>query len=221
MNFDEWINFIFDHSVTEPAWYWDASDEWDGHDLSEAQTVEYLTELFERAGTLLEPFSDAQPNQGLMMLVSGSYSDCMHSLRDQEVPLPDRLRGIQAMESLFEQCFALRCSPFLSHLDEPGVNPLNAVCYMWWDVIPIHGLAYHCPELADSVALDQACLAVMQKILKMDSVACQESALHGLGHWKSYYADPTNFITDFLKRHRKIRAELKEYALRAREGYVI
>lgn len=223
MTFNEWIIFIFDHPVAEPAWYWGSRGEWDGPDLSETQIVHYLTRLFEEAGRLLRPFTDAQANQGLMLLVSGSCSDYMHSLRDQDVPLQDRLHGIQAMEALFKQCFAVRCSPHLSHLPEtePGANPLNAVCYMWWDVLPIHGLTHHCPELSDSAALDQACLGVMRKILEMDSLACQESALHGLGHWTIYYSEPAKLISDFLTSHPALRHDLKEYALRAGQGYII
>ena len=218
MTFPEWVTFIFDHPVTDPAWYWNSSGDWDAPDLTELQTVDYLTQLFEGAGTLLLPYTDAQVNQGLWYLLV--RCDDMHSLRDLAVPLPDRLRGIQAMEVLFNDCFAVRCSPHLSHMDEPGRNPLNAVCYMWWDVLPIHGLNRHQPERADSAELDQACLGVMQRTLKSDSIACQESALHGLGHWTIYYSEPAKYITNFLRRKPKIRPELKEYAMRARHDCI-
>ncbi len=48
MTFDEWVASVFDHPVTEPAWYWDSDASfWDGPG---ATVVEYMTRLFrERA----------------------------------------------------------------------------------------------------------------------------------------------------------------------------
>jgi hypothetical protein len=36
--------------------------------------------------------------------------------------------------------------------------------------------------------LDVELLAVMKEILTLDSLACQESALHGLSHWRHHYS---------------------------------
>ena len=135
MKFDEWVTFIFDHPITNPAWHWDANLLWPELDLH--LDVAYITQVFAEPDRILKPFSDAQVNQGLYLLLNEDY---MFSLREQTVPLAERLRGIRSMEALFAKCFAVRCSPHLSHLDESGANPLNAVCYMWWDALPIHGL---------------------------------------------------------------------------------
>ena len=46
---------------------------------------------------------------------------------------------------------------------------------------------------------DAAVLALLSDILTMDSLACQESALHGLGHWSYYYrAKVRKIIAGFL-----------------------
>jgi hypothetical protein len=224
MTFEEWTAYVFDHPVTDPAWHWDINAEhWNG---PAATIVAYLTQTFERADSVLLPFSDAQVYQGLNYLVSASCSSYMFALREEAVPLASRLRGIQAMVTLFETCFAKRCSPHLSHLDEAGANPLNVVCYMWWDILPMHGFTYHEPARADSAALDQALLAAIKQILQMDAIVCQESALHGLGEWYPYYPEVAeDTIAEFLGRYRgwrsrKLRPELRSYAERARIGYV-
>jgi len=218
LTFTEWIAFIFDHPVTDPEWHWDINVDWP--ELDESRLVSYLTLAFDCADIVFQPFSDAQLNQGLNLLVSCSCSDTMHALRNEAVSLDERLACIHAMESLFRKCFAARCSPHLSHLDEPGVNPLNSVCYMWWDVIPIHGLSYHMPHRSDSASIDKACLAVMKGILEIDSVACQESALHGLAHWSPYYPEIKQTVDEFLRQHRNLRRELGRYAQRCRVGAV-
>jgi hypothetical protein len=61
----------------------------------------------------------------------------------------------------------------------------------------------------------------MRRILAVDSVACQESALHGLGHWQRHY--PTfvrEAIDEFLTTRKNMRRELREYAQCARHGCV-
>src|SRR5262245_52046329 len=135
ISFDQWITHIFDHPVTDPPWHrpmdiaaWSDADVvayqiyWSEHDVSDTDLIAYLTRLFEECDTILQPFSDAQASQGLWLLL---HEDYFQALKETDVSLLDRLRCINAMETLFEKCFARRCSPHLSHLDEPGINPLN------------------------------------------------------------------------------------------------
>jgi hypothetical protein len=122
------------------------------------------------------------------------------------------------MHNLFEECFAKRCTPHLSHLDEPGVSPLNGACYMWWDILPIGAQ----PDNADQMGLDHEILNAMESTLRLDSVACQESALHGLGHWqRSYPQRVTEIIDLFLQRQQGLREELRTYAMSAARGCVL
>lgn len=220
MNFPEWVIYNFDHPVTEPAWCWSDEGDWEAPDLEMPQIAAYLTRLFAESGTVLLPYSDAQVGQGLQVLINNCLSDDIFSLREPEVPLEDRLRGIRAMEDLFRDCFASRCSPHLSHLDEPDASPLNGICYMWWDILAITAEAHFRPERPDSIAVDQACLSVLQKTLETNSVACQESALHGLSHWSYYYPEIESVVDAFLARHPNLRPELRSYAKSARHGRV-
>lgn len=216
MSFDDWLRRVFDHPVTDPAWHWDA--EADTEEPSPPDCVAYLTRLFEEPERVLAPYSDAQLNQGFWYLVDPGCSSHTLSLFRPEVAWADRRRGIRAIPSLFERLFARRCSDHLSHLDEEGSGRLNPVCYMWWDLFPAGGW----PEDPDSAEVDAELLAVMKRTLALDSLACQESALHGLGHWQLYYPRfVQQAIDEFLGRAAAIRRELRQYAEHARVGYVL
>jgi hypothetical protein len=213
--FDEWLRQVFDHPVADPAWRWGVAT--DTPEPAPRDCVAYLTRLFEEPEPALAPYSDAQINQGLWYLVDPSCSNYAFSLVEPEVPWPQRRRGLRAMATLFERLFARRCSDHLLHLEEVGAGPLNPVCYMWWDVFPAFGR----PTEPDYAAVDVELLAVMKRALALDSLACQESALHGLGHWQQHYPGVVEqTINEFLARADGMRPELREYAECARLGYV-
>ncbi len=213
--FEEWVRYIFDHPVTDPAWYWDADA--DSLELDPLQNILFTTQLFSHSTETLSVFTDAQVNQGLWLLVSETTSD-LRILGDAALPLADRIRCIDSILLLFEDCFGRRCTPHLSHIDETGVGPLNSICYMWWDIFPLFGR----PEDTARSDIDGACLAVMQKTLEVPSIACQEGGLHGLGHWANYYSDRCGeIITTFLAQHPDVRPEMRDYATRAREANIL
>src|SRR5262249_18720694 len=141
------------------------------------------TRLFEDPLPLLAPYSDAQLAQGFWYLISNGASDCMLALHDASVPLDARARCLSSTTTVFRRLFAARCTPHLSHLDEPGCSALDTTCYMWWDLLPFGGA----PADVKRHPLDRAALDAMADVLTLDSVACQESAIHGLGHWQPAY----------------------------------
>lgn len=213
--FDVWVNWIFNHLVTDPEWYW--ADDAEMLEVPPATSAEYAARLLSDAGRLLEPYSDAQVNMGLWFLASNSCSAVMLDALGDKVPEPRRRACIRAMSALYRQCFVPRCSPHLIHLDEEGWTPLNLVCYMWWDMLPICGR----PEDSERANIDQECIAVMVKALELPSDACRESALHGLGHWKHHYPEEVaGAINAFLGTTPDLRPELIRYAEAAREGCV-
>jgi len=210
----KWVAMIFDHPVSDPAWYWEIDAPcWEG---SPAEVALLIAETFERSGELLAPYSDAQLNQGLWHLIQNASAEYAYVFTDPEIPFPLRVRTLRSFVPLFEQAMAARCSPHLAHLDEREANPLNSVCYMWWDVIPIHGM----PEDPGRRDFDQEVLAVFQCLLAIPHDACRESALHGLGHWAfSYSVAP--IIDAFLAQTPGLRPELAAYARKARDGDVL
>ena len=218
LTFEQWLAYVFDHPVgdAKQAWYWDIDRDWWHEDP--ADTIQFLTRAFENAAVVFEPYSDAQLNQGLWFIASNACSNHMFALLDASVPWPARQRCIHSIHKLYEGCFAQRCTPHLSHLDEPGASPLNLVCYMWWDIIPIYGQ----PDVPERSELDQEILEVLESTLQLDSIACRESALHGLGHWQHYYPQRVGEIIDaFLMKHRVLPKELETYAVNAYTGYVL
>lgn len=210
----EWIAHVFDHAVSDPAWHWgEDAPAWEG---SAADTAVCVAETFERAGELLARFTDAQLNQGFWYLASASCSDFMFCLTHESVPEALRLRALRSFVPLFEQVMARRCSAHLSHLDEQPANPLNSVCYMWWDILPVHGE----PDRPERAAFDAEVLQVLGRLLKIPHDACRESALHGLGEWQIYDASAADLVEAFLEETSGLRPELVAYALRARDGMV-
>lgn len=88
---------------------------------------------------------------------------------------------------------------------------------MWWDSIAIGAPA----KDAEDEKLNQAILAVINSTLNLPSIACQESALHGLGH--KHYMYPSfveDTINEYIASHRELRSELLNYAIAARSGCV-
>jgi hypothetical protein len=216
LHFEDWVLFIFDHPAEGPEWHADpGAPSWDG---PAALTAEYATRLFEDPVPALEGFSDAEINKGLWYLISPGLGEHMLCLDEPAVPLEARVRVVRSCESLFRTLFLPRCSPHLSHRDWAEAAPLNSICYMWWDIMPVYGG----PVPQDQQALHEAALSTMAAVLDMDSPACQESALHGLGHWHSGFPETTEAIIDtFLQAEQQFLPELITYARSARCGCVL
>ena len=85
----EWIQYVFDHPVAKPAWYWELDAPYWAGDPSRVAAL--MAETFERSDELLAGFSDAQLNQALCFLASSDCSEYMFSLIDTTVPWPLQL----------------------------------------------------------------------------------------------------------------------------------
>lgn len=205
---EEWAQYIFDNPEDDDSWEFTLQNPLDSDEIE----LEYLTRFLENAGTLLAPYSDKQVNNGLWY-IGGPIGAFMWILKDGELPWEMRERCFRAIYDLYAKLFAPRCSPHLGHLDEPGTNPVNLICYMWWDILALP--LYEPP-------FDLLSLEVMTRILTIDSIACQEGALHGLGHLAFYREDEVAAVIDqFLEQHPNIRPELRAYALAAKSGCIL
>lgn len=220
LTFEEWINYVFDHPVNaKQAWYFRGNRPYWNETSKPLLTVDYLIRFFSQSDSYTRTYSDAQLNQGLWFLADPSCSNHMNNLLMDSVPVEKRIACIHAIFTLYKQLFAARCSGHLSHTlfnDDPEVNPLNHVCYMWWDVLPIYAKS----DDASRKHIDAACLDVMEQTLRLDSIACQESALHGLGHWHHAYPQRVETVIDaFLQRNPE--TPLTGYAQAAKTGCVL
>ncbi|HET8636414.1 MAG TPA: hypothetical protein VFL96_06155, partial [Acidobacteriaceae bacterium] len=78
----------------------------------------------------------------------------------------------------------------------------------YWERSPERGIFY------------RAVTEVLEHALQSPNRACVESGLHGLGHIHSYYPER---VEDVINRYLKavnLEAELRQYAVNARRGYV-
>jgi hypothetical protein len=212
-----WIDYVFDHAVSDPPWYWgsDAGEE----EWPEAREdiIEHIAETFEHAGQLLSRFSDEQLNQGFWHLFFQSPPNFMGTLLEEKIPLAMRLRALRSFVPLFEQVMAARCSPHLAHFDEGGENPLNSACFMWFDEL----LDRFSPRRLAQAGLDEELIVTLRTILAMPHDACRESALHGIGHWVRHCPQLVETVDQFLSRTPVLRRELVAYAEFARSGKVL
>lgn len=226
MTYDEWITAVFDHRVTEPAWYFKHRNEapvelWRLDKHPEA-AVQLITRTFQEIGKLPQRFSDGQIADGLNFIVNSSCSNLGFVIFDidNEVSKSTRLKCIEAIYTVYKDLFAVRCSPHLGHTlfkSDASVNPLNMICYMWWDVAPV----YARPEQPRHAEFDKAILAVMGKTLTINSEPCREGALHGLVHWASAYPEEVTALIDHnLGEKIRISPALKSYARYAKRGSV-
>ncbi|HEX5243394.1 MAG TPA: hypothetical protein VFW23_09065 [Tepidisphaeraceae bacterium] len=205
--------------MTEPQWYWTPFDDPWAEDPT--TNLIYLRRLFEQPEFLTSAYSRAQVAQGLWFLAAGTFSGYTKYLSDPVIPWPIRKDTIASIPQLFRHLFAAQCGDTLGHLDRRGDDPLCTCCYMWWDIFPANGGIDIFPTGGEEELID-AFLAAMSAILLLPSEACQESALHGLGHAAERFPDRVKPIIDeFLARQPKISEELKQYALRAREGSIL
>ncbi|WP_225138989.1 MULTISPECIES: hypothetical protein [unclassified Bradyrhizobium] len=218
LSFDDWLEHAFGREVRfqQAPWYFDPEHDW--WDPPAADAVSYLTRLFEDPEPALQGFADSQIAQGLTYLVNTSAGGDSRWLCSTDVPVEDRVRCVTSVAALFTKLFEPRCDPSLSHLSEAASNALNGVCYMWWDAFPSLAL----PGDPDLPTLHDCALQTMDRILQLKSIACQESALHGLGHWRRDYRDKVSQIIDcFCEAHAGIDPRLSAYAQSARCGCVL
>jgi hypothetical protein len=225
IHFEKWLHDIFDHREGSKHWHWTKPRTPDFLDfLDDAQpqvTIHYITSMFKTADELVKTYSNRQIADGLKYITNSALECLIRPVFDptKKIDRQLRLACINSIYTLFERLFAVHCSPFLSHLDTVGSgNPLNGVCYMWWDVLPVYGR----PEKPEYVEIDKACLDVMTKTLQLKSIACRESALHGLGHWAHAYREQVSAIVQqFLDANPNLDPDLKDYARAAQHGSVL
>lgn len=221
-SYETWVELVFDH---DPAKRSDELFDNDFPDPPAATMMTYVTRLFLSPVSSLARFSDAQIAMGLESLVYLPVTDAMWCY-DRTIPKPMRVAFVKAIYALFAELFAPRVIPALAARDEQGSNlPLNGVCYMWWDEFP--HLALEDDPMHD--ALQMLAVEVMGRTLALESIACQEAALHGLGHWCCRYNRRPqvrrrieSIIDGFITKNRlRARRELLAYAAAARMGMVL
>ena len=219
MEFNDWVRAWFDHPDN---WNYlsDCSEDDELEDimhlaniLSPVETVDHATHLFENAGDILHSYRDLQVAHGLNALINEINSP-LYALRDPLVSGESSCRCLRAIFTVHKEIFTTRCTESLGHRSEK-MSDLNGICYMWWDIFPAYGGCL-------SEEQNKAVFDVLEQALALPNAGCQESALHGLGHWHHYSKKPVERIIDFfLASGNARRPELLRYATSARVGSVV
>jgi hypothetical protein len=223
-----WIEHVFDHDASAKDWYFaEDAREWPE---PRGEVPGLVAETFERAGELLARFPDDQLDRGFWYLVGdASPADFMQTLADENIPAATRVRALRSFVPLFEQIMAVRCTPHLSHTNEPGGSPLNSSCFMWWDLLrfnlwhwPLDGRGMRTQSWID---FHSEIIVVLRRLLAINHDACRESALHGIGHLSGDYPERrkqfSDVIDEFLNSSVELRPELVAYAECARLGELL
>lgn len=213
--YNDWLKYVFDRPATPNGWYFDVGD-LEVFQAEPSELVELVTATFENCGRDLASYSNEQLRHGLSYILENGASDAVFSLMSEDVPAGLRLRAIASLKRVYSQVFEPRCAPVLGHVNEPGGNALNYNCYMLWDVSPLS----YWERSSERAVFYRAVSDVMEHALQSPNRACVESGLHGLGHIHSYYPQGVEDVIDRYLDARSPPAELRQYAVNARRGYV-
>src|SRR5690349_21602688 len=120
LTFEQWLDAVFNHPLTDPEWYF--SDEADNAKLLMLESsypsilLEYVTQTFEEIGRLPQLFSDGQIAAGLQYIIHPACSSVVYAMLDLriDVDLAARIQCIEAIYTVYEQLFAIHCSPELA-----------------------------------------------------------------------------------------------------------
>ena len=223
--FKEFEKYLFDRKVdvsakelstmddrTSVVWFFHKDfDSWDtpfdNHDV-----VRFSGEVFQNIQDIARRYSELQISFGLLFLISDAASDFCHAFLDNEVNCNERRYAVRSIYNVFSSLFNKECLRVPSHdLSSTLECAYNDLCFMWWDNFPCWGSPHG--------EIDFTVIETLEKITRLDNVACIESGLHGLGHWADAY--PVEVKRIIQQRMEKIPAELKEYALKAMVGDVL
>lgn len=210
--FETWLDQTFGRAVTGEGYPQFVEDDDPPEPVPDHLAVEYLTRLFEHPDEALRYYSDRQIACGLWELGPGDS----HCVTNRDIPVEARERLTGSVETLFRDFFDKRCIPKLAHLDRDHTEPLNGICYMWWEVIT-WGWAGDDPD-AERLAAKN--LDVMEAVLRLPNPACKESALHGLGHLVRRSSRAQSIIEQFLSQTGSLDLDLERYARSALTGCI-
>jgi hypothetical protein len=149
---------------------------------------------------------------GLRALVDPAATMLSYSLFAESGSLDLRSSVLEMMQKVFAMIFSKQCDQVLAHSEKKHLSPWNLLCFMWWELLPRHGV----PRIAALDNFDLTILRMMGDLINLDHVACKEAALHGLALWQSAYPEKVQEIID--QHAPAIPSDLQEYALKARRG---
>ena len=203
MDFEDWLVAVFDESVEDPF-------------PPAAEALAHLTRLLADPVAALEGLTDEEIGIGLWSVLDSGGTGTVLALNEEALPLDERIACVRLMPGLYRELFVPRCEERLGHLSEQG-GRLEMICYMFWDVASFGGP----PGTREGNLLEDAVLDVLEAVARLPHAACQESAIHGLGHRVTRHPERTPQILDRWLRLDVARdPRLVDYARSASSGCI-
>lgn len=180
--FEAWRDAVFDHPVAGPdatAWYF--ADDAFGFDPEDdpARALEWVGMLFSNAGRLREWFSTEQIGQGLWFVIDPSASSHLFALTNDTLPMKARIDAIKSIINLYRHVFEPACG------QGREAKLLDGICAQFWAVAPFSPVG----SAMVPNKQDQAFLAVLTEIAKLQNPVCQKSLAIACGFWQQAYPE--------------------------------
>ena len=212
MTYEEFVEFLYQRHEDDKEWYF--AEGFMPPELNSETQVLFATQIFKNAEAYAKTFTERQFCLGLNYLINPAASWHCYSYLESSVDEAVRLSVFDSMYDVFSLVFDQRCRETVSNRADLPSATYSYMCYMWWDVFPRHGIPFE-SYLQET---DRTIQSLLARLLTLESVACKESALHGLGHWHAAFSD---FVEETIARASlQIPESLKEYAKRAGTGDV-
>lgn len=202
---DDVTDSIFGHPVsddsTDTNWWWKTDIVFDP-----AEHVANLEAIFRHPEPLRSRYTSEQLEQGFWFLISGAPGGLEDVLWNTDVSWDARAELIHATVDLYRRLFA--------H------DALDTSAHMFWDALAYgYSVPTRHPESdAEHRRVQNAMFAALQQILRIDSLACQLAALHGLGHLR--HPETESAITKYLERNPDLSEENRKFALACITGEI-
>jgi hypothetical protein len=191
LSFDQFTEFFFSREVVSDKKQYDYFlTGRNGQKYSESipsspwVLVNHLARLFSEFGQIARKYTLAQVDQGIWGMW-GANLRLYEFLFASSAPLESRLNCIRSMHHVY--------SDYVSQLGRQPDSEIGGI-YMWWDLI-LHGFWDLSRPVVpgsfrgDASKLDEESRVMLDvlfetltQILAIPNRACQQSALHGLGH---------------------------------------
>lgn len=211
------LTYLFDRPMPESkGWYHDIGSEIPDFPATPLEWTRIQTILFANAGNDLARYDNDQVGFGLSCLMENT-TKAPYAVLDASVPVEEAMVMMQAMPALWRECIGPRLASIHAPIGSNAGGHLGYVCYMWFDVWPTFWNVRHLDCWRDAM------WHVFAEMLKVPCREVQIAALHGIGHNLDELQRPAvinQAIDAFLAHLNPVDIELREYAGRARQGYV-
>jgi hypothetical protein len=208
LGYEDFVKGLFDHDtpmgLTEEPWY-------SGVDVVvsvPATLIRNCTTLFRDFAAATTPYTPAQVNQGVWLLLGGTVW-LGNVLADRANPLEDRICCIESMYSVFRD-----------YVSGSKLEEMPNVFYMWWKVLitarPVtdNGAFDHCK---DHLQTREAIFRTLKRILALPDKRAQIYSLHGLAYLD--HPEVPDVVQQWLAANRdRLSREEVDWVQRVRDG---